>query len=242
MKIQEESIKLFIELIQEEKVELPIEHYKDIYTLSEYFCTSTITKELDNISQKSLFKDLNFTIQFLQYYEKLNNGFDTKLPIKIENFLKGHINECLLNDKFCELEISTIYRLLEESKEKVDFNLVIDFILEKAKSRFSMFKLIKIDKLKESKFYELIKFLESQEETTQQMYLEYIPLNLSLIKNMMNKYEQLFKENNETKQQLNQTKQQLDQTKQQLNQAKQQLKQIKIKEKQTKQELNQTKQ
>ena len=41
--IKEESIKFFIQLIQEEKITLPIEHYKDIYTLSEYFCVPTIT-------------------------------------------------------------------------------------------------------------------------------------------------------------------------------------------------------
>ena len=111
MKIKEESIKFFIQLIQEEKITFPIEHYKDIYTLSEYFCVPTITTELDNIRGEELFNDLDFTIQILQDYEAANDRIETKLLTKIENFLKVRINECMKNRKFNELPISTIYRL-----------------------------------------------------------------------------------------------------------------------------------
>lgn len=38
MKISVECIKSFIQLVQEKKVNIPIESYKDICTLLEYFC------------------------------------------------------------------------------------------------------------------------------------------------------------------------------------------------------------
>ena len=69
MKITYENIKFFNKLIQKEKVNLPIEHYKDIYTLSECFYIPTNTVKLDNISHKTLFNNLDFTIQFHHDYE-----------------------------------------------------------------------------------------------------------------------------------------------------------------------------
>ena len=53
--IKEENIKCFIQLIQDEKISIPIESYKDIYTLSEYFKIHTFTQILDKISRETLF-------------------------------------------------------------------------------------------------------------------------------------------------------------------------------------------
>ena len=112
MDINDESVKIFMQLIQDEKVDLPIEHYKGVYTLSEYFYVPTITAELDNISRKELFKDLKFTIQFLHDYEASNNNIETKFAAKIEEFLRERINECIKNNKFGELEVSTVFRII----------------------------------------------------------------------------------------------------------------------------------
>ena len=65
MNISTESIKYFIELVENEKVEIPIERYKDVYTLCEYFCIPKLIHALDKISRDELFHDVNFTIQIL---------------------------------------------------------------------------------------------------------------------------------------------------------------------------------
>lgn len=162
--ISEESIKDFFHLIQDEKVNIPIERYRDIYTLSEYFCITKFTTVLDKISRKELLKDLNFTIQFLIDSQKVNDHMETKVTSKIESFLKEQINECIKNDKFRELPISTLYRIIDISKEKVDNNLLVDFILKSDSSHFILLKFVELQKLTEKKIEELINFFDNQEE------------------------------------------------------------------------------
>ena len=236
MHISYESIKHFIKIIDEEKIKFGIEHYKNIYTLSEYFCTSAITTELDKISYIKLFKDLNFTIQILVDCEQEKNGYESKLLIKIENFLRTHINECLSNAKFKKLSNSTIFRILDESKGTIKQDLLVDFILESASTRFIMFKFVEFDKLSDDKVSELIGFFDRLEETVKIMYLEYIPFDLSFIKNIRNKYDQVLKEMNELKELLNETKIKCDQKDIELKDTKEELRKTKIEEKRTKEE------
>ena len=113
-------------------VSFPIDYNKNFYALSEYFVIPKITKELDNIRQRELFKDVNFTIQILLNSETSNNCYETRLTMKIENFLSENINVCIENSKFKELPIPTIARILDQSKENVNHNLLLDFILESA--------------------------------------------------------------------------------------------------------------
>ena len=136
MNISEESIKSFIQLIDDDQVKIPIERYKDIYTLSEYFCLHDFTATLDSISNVFLLNDIDFTIQILADSETEKNGFETKLLSKIENFLKERINECIENAKFRELPLPTICRIVEQSQQIIDHNLLLDFIFESAETRF----------------------------------------------------------------------------------------------------------
>lgn len=46
--IKEEIIKEFIEMTTKSKFYIPIEHYKDFYTLSKHFCIPKLTTLLDN--------------------------------------------------------------------------------------------------------------------------------------------------------------------------------------------------
>ena len=224
------SIKLFLTIIEEEKVQFLNEHYKNIYTLSEYFCTPTITTELDKISSEKLFQDLNFTIQIVLDYGRVNNGYESKLLIRIENFLRTRINECLSNAKFKKLPTSTIFRILYETKEQIDQNLLLEFILESATTRFILFKLVEFDKLSEDKVNRFLEFFDRQEESSKKMYLEYIPFNVSFVKNLLNKYDEVCKELKETQNKCERKDIELKETKEELNQ-------MKIEEKRTKEEL-----
>ena len=138
--ISDESMKYFLEFVSTNKVNIPIDHYKAFYTLSEYFSIPKFIDELDNISQKELFNDLNFTIQILLNSESVNNDFETKVTSKIENFLTERINECIKNEKFNKLPIPIICRMIERSKEKVDYNLLAEFICNSIETRFILLK------------------------------------------------------------------------------------------------------
>lgn len=161
---------------------------------------------LDVISREELFNDLDFTIQILINSEAEKNGFETKFISQIEKFLQERINECMKSGKFGELPIPTIYRILDESKEKFDHNMLVDFIFESIETRFIMLKFVELDKLREDKVYEMIQLIDKLDETIKKIYLEYISFNLSFNKNMKIKYDQLFDEFNQTKKEFNQTK------------------------------------
>lgn len=197
--ISNEIIKFFFQLIQEEEVNIPLKHYNDFYKLSEYFCTQKITTKLDNISQKEILNDLNFTIQILLDSDTAKSSLETKLSSKIENFLVERVNDCFNNLKFNKLPMSTICRIFDKSKEIVSHDLLVDFILKSATTRFILFKYVELHKMKDDKVKELIEFIEKQDEEKKKMYLEYIPFNLLFIKRIINKYDEVLKENNQLK-------------------------------------------
>ena len=180
--INEKSVKLFIQLIQEEKINIPVEHYKNFYTLSEYFQIPQFTSILDNISRKDLYKDLNFTIQILLDSETAKDSLETKLTCKIENFLKERINECIKNSKFKELPLPTIFRILDQGKENVDQNLLVDFICESANTRSILLKFVEIDKLEDKKVEEFIKFIDEQDEDSKKSILQSCHLIFHLLR------------------------------------------------------------
>lgn len=52
LSINKESIKLFMQFVQHEKINVLIKNYKHFYILSEYFCIQVFITELDNILKK----------------------------------------------------------------------------------------------------------------------------------------------------------------------------------------------
>ena len=224
-------------MIQEEKVSIPIEHYKDLYTLSEYFNISKFTENLDKISEEELFNDLDFTIQLLidSTRSSKENENETQFKNKIEKYLSERVNECILNCKFKELDISTIYRIFEgKDKYELNHNLLIDFILESISIRFIFLKFVELDKMSDEKIEQFFKFMMKEEEESRRKYLEYMPFNLLFIQRIKNNYDKLLKTFNETKEELNQTKDEINQIKEEFNQTK-------VEIKQTKEDLNQVK-
>lgn len=124
----DKSIKSFIQLFEEEKVNIRYEIYRDIYTLCKYF-KSNKYKILDNIFKKELFSDLEFSIRILRTSRFAQSDNETELTAKIENYLSHHVNECIKKEKFGELPISTISRIIEKNGiEKVDMASLVDFI------------------------------------------------------------------------------------------------------------------
>ncbi|WP_334089839.1 coiled-coil domain-containing protein, partial [Helicobacter typhlonius] len=247
--IKEEIMKEFIEIISEDKVFIPIEHYKDIYTLSKHFCISKLTNLLDKKMENFNDNDLNFCIQILLDETEKSNE-ETEIVSQIENILKTRVNECMKNDKFKELPIPTIYRIIESaiksSREKFDVNNLLDFIIESTENRFILFRFVELDRLSKDKLDEFIKFIDKQEEHSQRIYFEYIQLNFLFIKRIQQEKDVLsykFQENQrelkETKEELTQTKEELTQTKEELTQTKEKSEQIKVESNPTKSDVKQ---
>ena len=158
------------------------QHYRDLFTLSEYFVIPRFIRVLDDIRQKELFNNLEFTIQLLLNSESTDNNFETKLTSKIEIFLSDRINELIKNRKFSELPVTTIFRILDRSnKEQINVNLLFNFILESVETRFIMLKFVKLHKLTDDNVSKFLKFIDEEEES-RKMYLEYMTFDLMFIK------------------------------------------------------------
>ena len=200
MYISDESLKYFVHLIQDEKVNLPIENYKDIYALSAYFHFQSLMDELDRISHDELFKDITFSSQVLLDYQPAPKSCEKTVIRRIEEFLSTRINECFINAKFKELPVCTISRIFEMCrKESVSQELLIDFIFESPTTRFILLKFSELDKLSENKLREFIELIENQSYETKKKLLEFSPLSLSLMKKMIKKSNDLLKENERLK-------------------------------------------
>ena len=72
---------------------------------------------------------------------------------EIEELLTNNINECLKNDKFIELPIPTVYRIIEQSsKLKIESDALFDFIKKSLKNFCILFRFLDISKLSEDIF------------------------------------------------------------------------------------------
>ena len=246
MKISKESIKRFIDIVQNEKVTIPLEYYKDLYILSEYFGVQKLTRKLDCIKENELFISIDFTIQTLIDISMLENEEETKMTSKLENFLSEQINECFENEKFSELPNSSIYRILEKSdKESLNVNALTEFILEAAENRFVLFRFVELHRLTEEEIKRLIDFIESQPSKTKDLCMENLPLDLMLIKQMKSKYEKLMnilnqkdEELNKKAEELNRKDEELSKKDEELNQMKEELCKTKGEFSQKEEELN----
>ena len=140
-------------------------------------------------------KDLNLSIQILIDTESTSNEDKTDLVSKIENILRSQINLCIENQKFGSLQVPTIYRIIEGSdKEIIDHTLLLDFILKSVDTRFTLFKFVELQKLKEEKIEEFFKFINDQKEEIREKFLSYIPHEIIIGGN--NDYNQLGEKSN----------------------------------------------
>ena len=179
-------------LIQDEKVDIAIEAYNDIYALSKYFCIPKIIQALDEIRQNELFQDINFSIEILHGNISSKDTIETYLACQIETFLSTRINKCIENSNFEKLPISTIYRIIEKSNKKViNHNALLDFIISSIETRFILFKFVEFHKIEEHKIFSFLEFIEKQAEEAKTKYLECIPFSYLLIQQLKLKYDEL---------------------------------------------------
>lgn len=110
---------------------------------------------------------------------------------EIEELLTNNINECLKNDKFIELPISTVYRIIEQSsKLKTESDALFDFIKKSLKNFCILFRFLDISKLSEDRFSELYElYLKSKEENLP--YFSYMNIELAMVNDMKERMKKL---------------------------------------------------
>lgn len=188
--IDEQNIVLFFQLLQEENVEIQNEQYLDLCILSKLYKVNSLAKVLDDYSEKHI-NDIDFAINLLLNEPRSNKIRDIfpygEMHGQLEEILANHVNECIQNENFGKLPISSIYRVIEKSdKKQISYDLLYEFIAKSIESRSPLFSFIKFQNLSENIFNKLYSDYISRSDS-ESFYYQYLPSNLEYIKQLKEK-------------------------------------------------------
>lgn len=165
--IRRDNIDIFFRILQNEKIEISNEQYCDLYRLSEHFGVDCLTSILKNYFKRHV-KNIDFIINIL--YDQISTqttDIITKSDIskEMEECLSSSVNECFLNQNFCKLPTSTIYRIVENiDNSQISSDLLYEFISKNIEERFALLLFLNLRNLSDEKFNGLHKLFESQKE------------------------------------------------------------------------------
>lgn len=189
-----ESLVCFFQILEQnsnikENIILQYNQCADLLTISKYLEIRKLHKEITEYI-KSRTVDVDFAIQMIQYeiqkHEKTGKT-EYEISSEIEDTLSSKIDECLFNEKFANLPISTIYRIVEKGSVKgLSSDKLFGFIKKSINSFYVLFQFIKIEKLSENCLLELFDVYSKMDKKTQQ-YFNYMPFNFNLFNEMLNK-------------------------------------------------------
>ena len=165
----------------------------DILKISKEFKIRKLKKQMnDYINSHS--NEVDFVIDMIQYEnqkEKVNNKPDNDIKPEIEEILRNKIEECLSNDKFAELPIETIYRIIEKCDKKIMISdKLFDFIKKSINKYYILFQFVEAEQLSEDHLLELCD-LYSKMDQQSKYYFNYMRFNLNLLSEMLNKRQSL---------------------------------------------------
>ena len=191
LNISDKSLGIFIELLKDQKVEISNESYLELNKLSKFFEIHPLTKLLKNYAQGHS-KDVNFIIQIILSIGAMKSDDEILNEIntyEYEKILQAEINECLINDKFGSLPISTIHRIMKGcDMQRIDQRRLYDFIMKKVDERSVLFSFLCIDSMDEEIFNALY---SKYEESNEKINYEFIGPNLRYIKELRESKRQL---------------------------------------------------
>lgn len=187
--IHNESVKTFFRLLNNEQVQIKTDEYLDLCRLSELFKVRSLKKLLKKYSM-NLAENIQFLLNLLinQNTYMNSNSIDRLFSIDIETVLSKHINECLKSDKFKELPIPTIYRIIEKSdRNEIQSDILYDFVMESPKKRLPMLHFVDIKNLSFEKVCEL-----SENDSNQ--FNSILPNNFKYLKELIESKKRLEEE------------------------------------------------
>ena len=182
-KIKEDCVQIFFKLLQEESISITADHYIGLCKLSDKFKVYT----LQSLLKKYAKKNSNNIELLLNLLNELQSTKDDKIfnitefSSNIDSCLSKEINKCLKNEKFGNLAVSTVYRILEKSDiNEIQSDYLFDFISNSIKDRFPLFEFLKVEKLSDEKFNGLYHIYSNG--LIEKCLFRYLPTNLSYIK------------------------------------------------------------
>lgn len=191
--IKSESIKTFFKFIEDGELFITEDEYFDLYKLSEIFKVNPLKKCLQNYTRENS-SNINFLIELILNQQSTKSEFFSSdlISIDAEELLKDQIDKCLSNKKFGKLPISTIYRILEKSKENLkSSDLLYDFIIESIEERCSLFQFIQFNSISDEKFIEIFEYYQQNKNSIN--YFHFLPVDLKYIKTLKDEKQSLEK-------------------------------------------------
>lgn len=114
--------------------------------------------------------DIDFIIQILLNESKQkneNDKYELEINSDIEEILSTNINECFTNDKFIELPIATIYRIIKQSSSNIlNCDKLLDFINKRLSKLHVLFEFIRLRDLSEDRLFHLSELYSESDEQT----------------------------------------------------------------------------
>ena len=204
LQVLPESVDLFFILLQQNyniNKDLTFTYIQcnDLLTIGQYFGVRKLKFIVEQYIQSRKI-EVDFVIEMLEYGIKTRSGRDNSqidISEDIENTLTKKINECLLNEKFKDLPIEIIFRILEKSSpNEINSNKLFDIIVKEVSKFYVLFQFLDLQKLSDDRLSELCEMYSKSNENTQH-YFNYLKCNLNLINEMNNRKKNLEEVNDE---------------------------------------------
>lgn len=195
--IKEESITIFLKILKEENVKITNDQYFDLFKLSEIFKVNSLINFLKKYARRHS-ENIDFIISLILKQNESNKEKNDSFIIydqissEMEACLSENINKCIQNDKFQKLPISIIYRIFEKSSpEKINHDMLYEFISKSIKNRHVLFRFIDLQKLSNDKFDEMYELYVSQNDPESKIYFQFLPTNLRFFKDFKDRQKSL---------------------------------------------------
>ena len=189
--IEEDLILTYIQCIDLLKISKHLEVRKLFFKINQYIKSHNI--------------DVDFAIQMVEYEiktRKETNNYDIEISNEVESSLINKINECFTNEKFKNLPIQIIYRVIKQcSPDSIDSDKLFDIIVSSLSKFCVLFPFLDLQKLSDDRLDELCRMYSKSNEDTQHCY-DYLKCNLNLINEINDRKKKLEKMSAEQKNKL----------------------------------------
>lgn len=210
-KVDDNNIKLFFKLLNEENVQITTEQFLDISKLANFFKVTSLQKYLKKYAEAHS-EDVEFLICKIMESQKIQSSefYSSESVETFEKCLSRKIEQCLSNQLFNKLPIGIIYRIIDHSdKSQIDSNLLYEFIMKDKIKNYILFQFLKLPNLSEKNFNNLYENYMEEKDTETGFIYEYFANLLPYIKQLrvdmfllQNKVKKLEKSRNKLKDEL----------------------------------------
>ena len=121
-----------------------------------------------------------------------------EVSTEMENCLSDKIDQSIQNQRFGQLPIALIYRVIEKcDRKKLSNDVLYDFIMNSINERFTLFFFIDVNDLSDEKFNDLYHHYILLKNTPSSVYFKCLPFDLMQVKSLKEVNKEVQKEKNE---------------------------------------------